>query len=184
MNSNDLNILNKLHAGDNSGYKELFDLYYEALCSHSLKFCDSFDMAEDIVQDLFVTFWKDKLYLKIDSAIGSYLFNAVKNNALQEMRKKSKFVFEELDQKINQLLEDENFDVSSLEEERHNLMLAIEKLSPQSREVFTAIVLNNMKYKDVAESLGISVNTVKTQYSRALKKLRGSSLLIAILMLK
>lgn len=184
MKSNDLNILNKLKDEDNSGYKELFDLYYAVLCSHSLKFCDSFDMAEDIVQDLFVTFWKEKLYLKIDSAIGPYLFNAVKNNTLQEMRKKSKFVFEELDHKINQLLEDENFDSSSLEEERLKLMQALERLPTQSREVFTAIVLHNMKYKDVAESLGVSVNTVKTQYSRALKKLRGSLIFIALLMLK
>ena len=48
MKSQDLIILEKLKLGDSAAYKELFDLYYMPLSIYSLKFCDSFDQAEDI----------------------------------------------------------------------------------------------------------------------------------------
>ena len=50
-------------------------------------------------------------------------------------------------------------------------------------EVFKAIVLENMKYKEVAEHLDISVNTVKTHYARALKQLRSKLDVIIMLLL-
>ena len=50
MKSQDLLILEKLKIGDSTAYKELFDLYYMPLSIYSLKYCDSFDLAEDIVQ--------------------------------------------------------------------------------------------------------------------------------------
>ena len=184
MKSKDIEILSKLKSGGTEGYDQLFDLYYVSLCAHSLKFCDSFEMAEDIVQDLFISFWNDKLYLKIDLALGSYLYQAVKNNTLLEMRKNSRFIFEDLDNQINKLIEEEVIDGGSVQEEQTKLLQAIENLPDVSRTVFKSIVLQNMKYKDVASSLGISVNTVKTYYARALKKLRNSNLTFALLMLK
>ena len=79
MKSQDLMILEKLKLGDSAAYKELFDLYYMPLSIYSLKYCDSFDLAEDIVQDLFIKFWDEKIYLKLETAISPYLFKAVKN---------------------------------------------------------------------------------------------------------
>ena len=184
MKPTDLDILNKLKEGDSSGYKELFDRYYEQLCTHSLQYCDSFDLAEDIVQDLFVSFWNDKFYLRIEGSVSSYLFKAVRNNSILEMRKRNKFVFEDIEHIVNQLIEEETPPGSTADEELTRLTAEIEKLPNQSKEIFKAIVLDEMKYKEVAEHFGVSVNTVKTQYSRALKKLRNSPLLIALLMLK
>lgn len=181
MKCTDLDILNKLKAGDSSGYKELFDRYYSQLCTYSLRYCDSFDLAEDIVQELFVNFWNDKIYLKFEGSVSSYLFKAVRNNSILEMRKRNKFTFEDI---VSQLIEEELPQGSTAEEELSRLKEEIEKLPNQSKEIFKAIVLDDMKYKEVAEHFGVSVNTVKTQYSRALKKLRSSPLLIALLMLK
>ena len=69
MKSQDLLILEKLKIGDSTAYKELFDLYYMPLSIYSLKYCDSFDLAEDIVQDLFIKCWDQKIYLKLETAI-------------------------------------------------------------------------------------------------------------------
>lgn len=183
MTSKDIKILDKLKNGDHSGYKELFDLYYTPLSIYSLKYCDSFEMAEDITQDLFVKFWDDKLYLKLEESIGPYLFKAVKNNTLQAIKKRSKYRFEEIEDQVNKLLVVESVDLEYIEKEKKKLHKEIDALPEKSREVFKAIVLDNLKYKQVAEQLDISVNTVKTHYSRALNQLRKSLDLIIILLL-
>ena len=87
MNSKDLKILEKLKTGNPSGYKELFDLYYMPLSIHSLKYCNLFELAQDIVQDLFVKFWDEKIYMKLDEANSPYLFKSIKNNTLQVIKK-------------------------------------------------------------------------------------------------
>ncbi|CAD0005252.1 RNA polymerase sigma factor [Flavobacterium chungangense] len=184
MKQTDSEILVKLKKGDASAYKILFDQYYDTLCIHSMRYCDSYDMAQDIVQDIFVDFWNEKRYLKIEDSLGAYLHRSVRNNSVLEMRKHSKFVFEELDDVINKLIEDEIPFGLSPDQELMRLKQEIDKLPNQSKEIFKAIVLDDKKYKEVAEFYGISVNTVKTQYGRALKKLRNSPLLIALLMLK
>lgn len=182
MTSKDVKILQKLKEEDHSGYKELFDLYYVPLSIYSLKYCNSFEMAEDITQDIFVKFWDEKIYLKLEESIGPYLFKSIKNNTLQAMKKKSKFCFEEIDNYVNNLMEDV-IDMNAIENEKKKLHDEIEKLPEKSREVFKAIIFDNLKYKETAELLDISVNTVKTHYSRALKQLRKSLDLIIILLL-
>ena len=183
MKSKDLRILEKLKLDDVSAYKELFDLYYMPLSIYSLKYCDSFELAEDIVQDLFVKFWDEKLYMKLEGAISPYLFQSVKNNTLQAIKKKSKYHFEEIEDQVNKLMEDEKVDIALIEEEKKKLYKEIDALPPRSKEVFKAIVLENMKYKEVASQLGVSLNTVKTHYSRALKQLRNSLDIIIMLLL-
>ena len=59
----------------------------------------------------------------------------------------------------------------------------LQRLPEKCREVFTAIVLENMSYKDVATKLNVSVNTVKTHYPRALKQLRDNIDTIILLIL-
>lgn len=183
MELNDLQILEKLKEGDPLAYNQLFDKYYMPLCVYSLKYCDSFELAEDIVQDLFIKLWDEKLYMKFDNPMSPYLFKAVKNNTLQGIKKQSKYQFDAIENMVNKLMEDEPLDFATLEEEKKKLHEQIEALPEKSKEVFKAIVLENMKYKEVAEHFDISVNTVKTHYARALKQLRLKLDIIIILML-
>lgn len=183
MNSKDLIILEKLKSGDPAAYKELFDLYYMPLCIYALKYCNSFQLSEDIVQDLFVKLWNEKIYMKFEGAISPYLFKSVKNNTLQVVKKKTRYHFEEIEDQINRLMEDEKVDMANIEKEKKKLLKEVETLPEKSKEVFRAIVLENLKYKEVAKQFGISVNTVKTHYSRALKKLRSSLDVIIMVLL-
>lgn len=180
---NDLQILEKLKDGDPLAYNQLFDKYYMPLCVYSLKYCDSFALAEDIVQDFFVKIWDEKIYLNFEDPMGPYLFKAVKNNTLQAVKKQSRFQFDAIEKMVNDLMEEEPLDFATLEEEKKKLFEQVEALPEKSKEVFKAIVLENMKYKEVAEHLDISVNTVKTHYARALKQLRFKLDIIIMLMM-
>lgn len=183
IQSKDIKLLDNLKSGDPSAFKELFDIYYMPLSIYALKYCDSFQLAEDIVQELFVKLWDEKLYMKLEGAISPYLFKSVKNNTLQIMKGQSKYQFEEIEDQINALMDDDQLDFAAIEDEKRKLYKEVEALPEKGREVFKAIVLQNMKYKEVAEQLGISVNTVKTHYSRALKQLRSSLDIIIMLLL-
>ncbi|UMB61585.1 RNA polymerase sigma-70 factor [Lutibacter sp. A80] len=182
MKSNDFQILQKLKKGNPTAYKQLFDEYYIPLSVYSLKYCDSFHLAEDIVQDLFIKFWNEKIYLRLENEISPYLFKAVKNNTLKTIKKNNKYQLEEIESQIEKLIIDET-DIELIEQERKKLYQEIDQLPEKSKEVFKAIVLDNLKYKEVAEQLNISVNTVKTHYSRALKQLRNSLDIIIMLLL-
>ena len=182
MKLSDSQIIEKLKKGDSSAYKELFDCYYMPLSVYALKYCDSFQLAEDIVQELFIKLWDEKIYLKFENTISPYLFKAVKNNTLKSVKKTSKYKFEQIEDQVNSLIIDD-INTEIIEEERKKLYREIENLSERSKEVFKEIVLDNLKYKEVSEQLNISVNTVKTHYSRALKHLRSSLDIIIVLLL-
>lgn len=183
MELQDLYILEKLKEGNPQAYNQLFDAYYMPLCLFSLKYCDSFELAEDIVQEFFVKFWDEKIYLKIENPLKAYLFTAIKNNTLQAIKKQSKFVFDDIEKIVNDLMDDEPIDFASLEQEKNKLLAQVDALPEKSKAVFKAIVLDGLKYKEVADQLDISVNTVKTHYARALKQLRSNLDLIIILLL-
>lgn len=182
MCSADLKILSDLKRGDPNAYKELFDTYYKPLCVYSLKYSDSYELAEDVVQDFFIKFWDEKLYMKLNGTISSYLYTSIKNNTLQALKKETRYFFLEIENQINDLMNEEDFDMLHIEEETKKLHKAIEGLPIKCREVFKAIALENQKYKEVALKFGVSVNTVKTHYSRALNQLRNSLALILMLL--
>ena len=176
-------IITKLQKRDESGLRQLFDLYYTPLCVFSLKYLDSFEKAEDIVQEVFINFWENRRFVGISGSIRSYLFAAVKNNSLNYLRKNSRIRFEEIEDHVIPMIE-EGRDLEDLERKKTQLYKELDQLSQQSRRVFEAIVFENQKYKEVAEELDVSVNTVKTYFSRALKQLRGSLSVIVWLLLQ
>ncbi|MEI6865657.1 RNA polymerase sigma-70 factor [Flavicella sp.] len=178
MKSNDLKILSRLKGADSSAYKELFDEFYKPLCVFSLKYSNSHELAEDVVQDFFIKFWDERLYMKLNGEIAPYLYSSIKNNTLQALKKEGRYRFEEIENQVNKLMSDENIDIRHIEQEKEKFHKAIEALPIKCREVFMAIGLGNQKYKEAALELGVSVNTVKTHYSRALKQLRNSLALL------
>lgn len=175
-------ILTKLQKGNESGFRDLFDLYYQPLCIFALKYIDSIEEAEDLVQDTFIRFWNNKSFENINTGLKSYLFQAVKNNSLNHLRKNSKYRFEKIDSEVLNIVQDE-LNSDELNELSSNLIKQINELPEKARNVFKAIVFDNMKYKEVAELNGISVNTVKTHYSRSLAKVRKTLDIVVFVLL-
>ena len=70
------------------GFRLLFDVYHMQLCVYVVQLTDSFQLAEDIVQDFFVAFWERKYYRAITGNFRSYLYTSVHNAALAALKKK------------------------------------------------------------------------------------------------
>ena len=156
-------ILELFRTSPKEAFRLLFDAYHMKLCIYAVQLTDSFEMAEDIVQDFFIYFWEKKYYLKINQNLRYYLYLSVRNAAINTLQKNNMLSMEELSG-LDMSIPEESIDEEE-QEERNKLLL--EKL-----QVVRAVIMENKKYKEAAEELHISVNTLKTHLTRALRQLR------------
>ncbi|PKQ63278.1 RNA polymerase sigma-70 factor [Labilibaculum manganireducens] len=182
MKNHEQDIIRKFKSGDESGLRLLFDLYYVPLCAYAHKYFDSIDQAEDIVQEAFITLWEKNRLINFTGSIKSYLFSIVRNNSINKIKKENQYRFEEIENQAYTIIEDK-FESQNIEQRKENLYQEIEKLPGQCKKVFEAIVFEKMKYVEVADELNVSVNTVKTHYSRALRQLRSNLDILIMIML-
>ncbi|MCT4603242.1 MAG: RNA polymerase sigma-70 factor [Marinifilum sp.] len=173
MEQHEQDIIQKFKNGDQSGLRMLFDLYYTPLCVFAYKYFDSYEKAEDIVQEAFINLWEKERMVEFTGSVKSYLFSIVRNNSINQIRKDNRFRFEEIDNQAYQIIENK-YENQLLEQRKENLYKEIAELPTQCKTVFEAIAFDKMKYADVAEEMNISINTVKTHYKRALKQLRSN----------
>ena len=152
-----------------AGMELLFREYYKPLVVWATTFLHDTQRAEDIVQDFFVKLWEKPYSAFLPETLKSYLFTSIRNLALNQLDKidplRQACDVAYYDSPWNEYdnFEDEVF--RRVEEE-------LEKLTPRAQDVIRKIYLEGMKYKDVADKLGISVATVNSILVRALKKLR------------
>lgn len=182
MHRKDNTILDILKQGDESALRELFHQYYMPLCIYSFHITDSFEQSEDIVQEFFIAFWEKKLYNSITTNLRSYLFQSIRNASLTAVEKQNKYIFHDLEEEAYSPI-DELYDEEELKLRLQTLLDELTNLPEQGYKVLVAIAIEKKKYKEVAEELGISVNTVKTHLSRALKYLRSKNLLLSLIFL-
>lgn len=163
-------ILQAFAADPKNGFRLMFDTYYAELCLYAVRITDSFYMSEDIVQEFFVLFWEKKYYKTIRQNLRYYLFYSVRNAILAALRKDNRVP-------LDMVLNDVDFadDIPSDDDKEVRLneaFASMQKLSSQEREVIKHVFLENKKYKETAQELHISVNTVKTYLTRAMRHLR------------
>ncbi len=171
MVPSDKDILEAYFRDENIGLKALFDTYYTPLCLFAERMTGDLQTAEDIVQDVFIKCWKEKAFYSIRSSARAYLYNAVRNTTYNYLKKQGSISFihiEEVDISTDGCFPGEASDKETTEQ----LRSAINQLPKKCREVFVLVIMEELSYKAAAKRLDISVNTVKTQLSRAFSKIR------------
>jgi len=178
----DKDILNIFNEDDERALEVLYVKYYRALNVFAMKYLNDLQVAEDIVQDIFIRFWENQKYQTIQGSLKNYLFIAVRNrslNYLESFHHSKKKYLDDLDE----VFSFEQFNDDELQEKKEKLHQEIEKLPQQMQVVLKMIVFEKKKYREVSEELDISLNTVKTHFSRSLKKLRGSIDILTLIFL-
>lgn len=152
------------------GMELLFKTYYKPLVAWAATFLRDVARSEDLVQDLFVKLWEKSIVDTLQpGTLQSYLFISVRNQALNRIDKIDPLFRASDVTHFESPWEDyDNFE----EEVFKRVEVALEELPPRGREVIQCVYLKGMKYKEVAEELGISVATVNSLLVTALKKLR------------
>lgn len=165
-------ILELFQTAPKDAFRLLFDTYHLPLCLYVLQLTDSFQLAEDVVQDFFVYFWEKKYYLNIKQNLRYYLFYSVRNATFSALKQVNQLSLESISDLDYGLLDEWMEEEESDESRTFRLHHMLAQLPMQERQVVRAVILEEKKYKDAAQELQISVNTLKTHLSRALKHLR------------
>jgi RNA polymerase sigma-70 factor (ECF subfamily) len=171
-NFNEAECVNKIRSGDSSAFEELFNIYCQQLINFSRNYVTDKQIAENIVQDVFVSVWQARTKLDPTKMIKAYLYTAVKNNSLKHIRH-FKIENKGIEGSAAYIIDDESpdkkLDGKELELKIHK---AVNELPEKCREIFKMNRFENLKYAEIAAILDISIKTVETQMGRALKKLR------------
>ena len=150
--------------------KELFENNYALLCLVSFSIVKDRDVAKDLVQDFFVSVWHRRDSLSINTSFEAYARQSVKNLSFQHLEKVSK-------QRRLQMELDTDREVHqpAMEGPRKNnkLEALLDQMPDKRREIFVSFVVHGKSYSEIAESKGVSINTVKTQMKRAYAFLRA-----------
>lgn len=171
-------IVEWLKRGDEKAYKHLYDFHYVFLCKVANEFLKDPFLSETIVGDIIFHLWEIRETLDISISLRSYLIRAVRNrciNFLQLEREQREVNFSALapgDAYEERFLTDHHPLGSLLERELENEITAsIERLPEECRNVFKKSRFENKKYEEIANELGVSVNTVKYHIKNALSRL-------------
>lgn len=142
------------------------------LCLVALAVVKDGDVAKDIVQDFFISYWERRNSVTFTVSFKAYAVKAVKNLSLQHVRT----------QRRQELLMKNLVQVPSVENgpqervgNRKKLQELVQRLPESRRKIFISYVIYGQSYSEIAENNGISVNTVKTQMKRAYGFLRSEA---------
>ena len=166
----DKELYAKIKEGDETAFNKSFDSYYNQLCYFADKLLADFDLSKSIVQQVFVDLWLKREKLNVHYSLKSYLYNSVRNAAINSLRHKK------VESKYLSNHEQNDYPVfrDLMEEAELNdrINQAINELPERCRQVFTLCRFEGMKYAEIADELNISIKTVEMQMGIALKKLR------------
>lgn len=156
--------------GVNSAYEKIYSLYSKAMFNISLRITNNREESEDVLQESFLSAFKNIQQFEGRASFGSWLKRIVVNKSIDAVKKrKVKFISFE-DEQRDLVLEEET-DESEMEYSVEAVNQAVQLLPDGFRTVITLYLFEDYSHKDIGELLGISENTSKTQYLRAKKKL-------------
>jgi RNA polymerase sigma-70 factor, Bacteroides expansion family 1 len=167
-------LLKLIDRGDEAAFAKLYALYSKRLTAFSISILQSSEMAEEVVEDVFVKLWNKRGSLVSIDNISVYLYIATKNQSLSYLSDKAKKL-------ITAPFDDLNTSIEAIHQDPHSLLIssemlarvnaAIEALPPRCKMIFKLIREDGLKYKEVAAILNISVNTIDAQMAIAVKRI-------------
>lgn len=170
------NIQRKIKDGDIGEFERLFTKYYKPLCHYADKIVKDMDTAEDLVQDFFYQFWKNRTSFSLKLSLNAYLYQSIRNNALHYLKhlavrkNHAIFVFNEFrDKAPSEIHTDAEFnDLGKL------INATLKEMPERCARIFRMNRFEGKKYREIAVILSVSVKTVEAEMGKALQLFRIS----------
>lgn len=166
------NLAQALRRGEAAAFDAVFRQWYEPLCRYACRLADGdMDEAEDLVQQAFVKLWEYRARLDVSWSLKAYLYKTVHNACLNRLRARS-VRSKYLDYNAQQLNDMHTLPDDTSPELLERFQRAMDALPPQCRHIFELSRFETLKYREIADQLGISIKTVETQMGKALRVMR------------
>ena len=171
--SEERSLILRLIEGDEDAFCELYATYKNRLIYFAMRFLKSREYAEDVFQDAFTVVWQSRRFINPDASFSSYLYTIMRNRILNQMRNTAN------EEKLKESILSQALDYT--EDTKREVMLndlkslishALQQLTPRQREIFEMSREAQLSHKEIADKLGISVNTVQEHISTSLKLIR------------
>jgi RNA polymerase sigma factor (sigma-70 family) len=165
------NVINQCLTGDRQAFYKLYKQYHRSMYNAGFRIVRDQEEAEDVVQEAFISAFRNLKDYRSESTFGAWLKRIVLNKAINQVKKK----------KMERLPEDERWDVREEEQTDilegfpftvDNVKKAIALLPDGYRVVLSLYLIEGYDHGEIAEILGISESTSKSQFNRSKKKLK------------
>ena len=166
-------LLQRLKLGDENAYHEIFNNYFSILVAFALKYLGDLDLSKEVVQNAFVKLFEKRNSLEISSNIKSYLFKMVYNDCLNVLKREKNILRLHNEYALGLDLHQDHIEISEQTELEYKIYTAINKLPPQCKRIIQQSRFEGKKNQVIADELNISIRTVETQISKALKLLKA-----------
>lgn len=169
----------KIKKGDKKAFEVLYKSYYSCLCLYAYGLIADEEFVKEIVNDVFLKVWEKRDMIQIKFGIKPYLYKSVYNSCIDNRKLIRRLRFFRADDHISFKLEeivecDSEYIIDKIiyNELEKDVARGIDKLPGRCKEIFVLSRFELLSYIEISEKLNISVNTVKTQMSRAMERLR------------
>jgi RNA polymerase sigma-70 factor (ECF subfamily) len=172
----DAAVLARIRGGDTRALDELFRLYAQPLGRFATRLTGSADLAQEVVQDVFVRLWETRDRLSLRGTVKSYLFQAARNQGLNILRHEAghaRRARDAVDAAGVGAPSVRNAAVDALTQDdlRAAVHTALSAVPPRCREIFLLNWESGLTYGEIADVLDIGAPTIHNQMSRATKQL-------------
>lgn len=166
-------LFNQLEKGSQEAFTHIYSKYHKLVYVLAFRYLLSQEAAEDVVQYVFTRLWEYRSELHVTINLKNYLFTMTKNYVLNIIRNENNVVSKnyELFQETP-VYEDDLVEKLEQKEMIHIFYQALDKLPQQKREICLMKVNDELTNQQIADKMSLSINTIKTHYSEALKILR------------
>jgi RNA polymerase sigma-70 factor (family 1) len=174
MNENptDSYLIGLWRTGNEKAYRALFDRYFYKLCNYTAKLIPDKNVSEEIVMDVMFAVWQKRDLLNTDLSLSAYLYKSVKNRLIDHLRKQNGQTVS-LDhtpvEPPSSFITDSRLLHKELECLYRN---SLNRLPPQKKRIFTMSREEGCSYKEIADKLQLSKNTVENHMVAALRLLK------------
>lgn len=159
----------RLIDGNEDAFCELYAAYKNRLIYFAMRFLKSREYAEDVFQDAFTIIWQGRRFINPDASFSSYLYTIVRNRILNQLRdlvNQDKLKEQILQQAVDYSNDTQNEILAN--DLKQLISCAMQQLTPRQRKIFEMSREQQMSHKEIADVLGISVNTVQESISTSL----------------
>ena len=175
INKSNTELLKLLKSGDMKAFDIIYKKYSRRLYGFVFRYLKQEADTEEIVQEVFIKIWQSRDKINIYSSFESFLFTIAHNatvNLLKKRATEQKYV--EHVKSLQHIDEDyELTDEIQYKELKHKFQNLLNELSPRQNEIFQLSREEGLSHKEIAEKLGISVNTVKNHLVTTLSFLKS-----------